>query len=116
MAGFTPIEQKTRFVSISADTREGRLLDVDIPDAIYVVPCDMTGKEFLHLSRVLPFDQGHDWRVEGDKVRLSPAAADHYHFVFRYGPEPSCCGNHLPQGARFCPMCGTPTKSTVEVL
>jgi hypothetical protein len=102
-----------RYVQHHIDPSHSRLLDVPVPDAIFVVPGDMVGKHFLHLQRVVTFDRGHDWNLSGDKVKLSPAAMEQVWLVFQYGDH-RCCDRDLHIGSRFCPQCGQPTSSIVE--
>lgn len=111
----------TRFVAMHIEPLDGvrRMWlpeGTPVPDAIFQVAGDLTGQHFLHLSRALPFDRGHDWGVTGGRVHLSPAVREGLDLVLRYGPEPTCgaCSGSLFMGCRYCPHCGTETASIVE--
>ena len=106
----------TRFIIHKMDTAVSRWLDVPVPDGIFVVARDITGQEFLHEPRVMPFDRGHDWSVWSDgRIRVSPGGGewDPLWLVLQYGPYPTCCGRELAQGSRFCPMCGVKTSGSM---
>jgi len=110
----------TRYIAYQLEARAGRRwLPVGVlPDELFEIyhPDQVIGAQFLHVSRTLHLDQGHDWNIYQGQVRL---ARDRVWVVARFGPQPSCgscaCPDELRQGSKFCPQCGQPTTvSLVE--
>lgn len=81
-----------------------------VPDRVWIAGGVEPSTRHADLHRYLPMDMGHDFRIEGGRIRYMYSGGDQCWILLQYGEveRHNCpsCGDSISVEAHFCPSCG----------